>query len=199
MYQGLDVAIFGPLKTYFSEECATYEREQGLKVKKESFLQVYGRAHVRAFKPEVILSAFQKTGVHPFNPNAINPNQLAPSRHTSYATHMPLPQPTPIRAVSRLLRGLTIASTESSRAGSAESSVCPSPDSDAHDSEPVIDPQLLIEETLQTLRESSQKQLFTGETVRSGFQQPALPVRFNDQPTSIDPDLLNTAPHTAME
>lgn len=113
---------------------------------------------------------------------------------------MPVPQSTPIRALSRLLVGLTIASTESSHANSVESSACPSPDhaSDSHH-EPVIDPQILVEETMETLCQSSQKHLFTGNPIRSSSLKPTLPVRFLDNRPPIDPKLLSAEPHTEFE
>ena len=41
-------------------------------VKKEYFLSVYGKAHVYAFTVGIVKSTFEKTGIVPYNPNAID-------------------------------------------------------------------------------------------------------------------------------
>ncbi|KAF5377981.1 hypothetical protein D9615_006719 [Tricholomella constricta] len=106
VYQGLDVVIFGVLKRYWSEERDKFERDTKTKVSKENFLRVYAAAHVRAFTPENIKAAFRKTGLVPFNPSAVTPEMMAPSRETSSQGVMPLAdqQTSPVRAVSQLLR-----------------------------------------------------------------------------------------------
>ncbi|KII87829.1 hypothetical protein PLICRDRAFT_81106, partial [Plicaturopsis crispa FD-325 SS-3] len=71
VYQGLDVAVFSLLKRIWSEIKARRERSTGKKVTKENFLSIYGEAHVQALTPEVIKSAFRKTGVWPFDPSVI--------------------------------------------------------------------------------------------------------------------------------
>ncbi|EJD05151.1 uncharacterized protein FOMMEDRAFT_46485, partial [Fomitiporia mediterranea MF3/22] len=72
IYQGLDVAIFGILKTVFSEEIIKFEEETGVEVCKANFLQVYTPTHIRVFTSENIVKAFSCTGVWPFNPAVIN-------------------------------------------------------------------------------------------------------------------------------
>lgn len=74
IYQGLDVVCFGPLKKYYSEERAKFEKETGREVTKGDFIQLYAKAHVRALTPENIKAAFRKTGVWPYNPDAISPD-----------------------------------------------------------------------------------------------------------------------------
>jgi hypothetical protein len=46
-------------------------------VTKAKFLQLYAKAHEKAFAKENILQAFKKTGLHPLNPNAITMTQTA--------------------------------------------------------------------------------------------------------------------------
>ncbi len=58
IYQGLDVACFSPLKTYYAQERDKFERANGRRVEKGDFLAVYGAAHLQAFIPETIKSAF---------------------------------------------------------------------------------------------------------------------------------------------
>lgn len=104
VYQGLDVALFGPLKTAFVQERDRWEREQHEKVSKANFLEIYGRAHVRVMTPDNIRAAFRASGSWPINPNVVTPQMLAPSRETSWQAHMPLSQPTPVRRIAELLR-----------------------------------------------------------------------------------------------
>ncbi|KAG8922938.1 hypothetical protein FRC02_011504 [Tulasnella sp. 418] len=52
----------------------------------------------------MILSAFKKTGVRPFNPNAISPSQIAPSQSHSTETSSPLPLPVATQSVMDALR-----------------------------------------------------------------------------------------------
>ncbi|KIJ70358.1 hypothetical protein HYDPIDRAFT_78831 [Hydnomerulius pinastri MD-312] len=102
IYQGLDVAVFGVLKQYWSEERDQWVREKGEKVTKKNFLAIYGAAHVRALTVETIKSAFRKTGVWPFDPTVITTDVMAPALETSNKGHLPINSSSPIRAISHL-------------------------------------------------------------------------------------------------
>lgn len=131
--QGLDVAVSAPVKKNFSEAHTKFEQQNHQMVTKADFLSVYGQTHVCAFTPDIIKTAFQKTGVHTFNPDAINPNQLAPSCSSSTTQDLPLPQPPPIHAISQLLHELSLASSaDSSHAGSQQPSQAGSQDMSGH-------------------------------------------------------------------
>jgi hypothetical protein len=108
IYQGLDVVIFAGLKHFLSEERDRWLREHGKVIDKTSFLEIYGHAHIRAITRDTILSAFRKTGVHPFNPDVVTDDMLAPSKESSIEGHLPLPPPTPVRAIARLIEKLSI-------------------------------------------------------------------------------------------
>jgi len=62
VYQGLDVAVFGPLKQMWSEEWNKYERETKKSLTKETFLSVYSTAHTCAVTEDPVCTAFRKTG-----------------------------------------------------------------------------------------------------------------------------------------
>jgi hypothetical protein len=106
VYQGLDVAVFGSLKIYWSQERDKYERENREKVTKENFLAIYAKAHIRALTPETIRSAFRKTGSWPFNPNVITTDMMAPSLETTCQGSLPLVQATPIRIITKMFQQL---------------------------------------------------------------------------------------------
>ncbi|RPD71538.1 CENP-B protein, partial [Lentinus tigrinus ALCF2SS1-7] len=97
VYQGLDVVVFGILKTFWREERDRWEREGNRKVTKENFIVIYSRAWIRTATPEVIKSAFEKTGVWPLNRNRISAKAMAPSRETSYRGSLLFTPPSPVR------------------------------------------------------------------------------------------------------
>lgn len=99
VYQGLDVTVFGPLKEYWSQALDAFQGRTRQKINKTNFVSVYLEAHRRALTPQTIRTAFRVTGVWPFNPSVITPDQMAPSLETSAVGHLPIPQSSPIRAL----------------------------------------------------------------------------------------------------
>ena len=101
------MVIFSPLKKLIGKERDKWLRENGAAMDKNSFLTVYGKAHVCALTPENIKAAFKKTGVWPFNPNVVTAEMLAPSKDTSCEAHVPLPPDNPaIDVLVTMLRKL---------------------------------------------------------------------------------------------
>lgn len=103
IYQGLDVVVFGPLKQQWSEEQDWFKSLTGQRITKQSFVSIYEKAHLKVLTPELIRTAFKKTGVWPFNPNLVTKEMMAPSLATSSRGCLPLPQSSPVRAVTSLL------------------------------------------------------------------------------------------------
>lgn len=99
--QGLDVACFGPLKIYWSQECDKFWRATGKRVNNDTFLLVYSRARARAFTADTIKSAWRATGLIPFRKDFFHAESdaLAPARETSVKGGFPLSLPSPVRAV----------------------------------------------------------------------------------------------------
>lgn len=105
LYQGLDVVIFGILKQAFSNEMLAFESKTGQGVCKENFLQVYAPAHIASFTERNIKAAFAKTGVYPFDRSAISTTAMKPSiEHSCTGDGLPLPQPSPVRAIAKMIR-----------------------------------------------------------------------------------------------
>jgi hypothetical protein len=102
-YQGLDVAVFGILKLYWTQEKQKWERTHRTPIDKTSFLEIYGAAHIRALTPETIKMAFRKTGVFPFDPSVVTAEMLAPILESSYRGHLPLKPSTPVKIITDLL------------------------------------------------------------------------------------------------
>ncbi|KLO06073.1 hypothetical protein SCHPADRAFT_803698, partial [Schizopora paradoxa] len=98
LYQGLDVVCFGILKPAFGKEMRKFEERTGEAVTKNNFLSVYGPAHVVAFTADNVKAAFSKTGIHPFNPQAIPVTALKPSIEFSCSGDgLPLAQYSPVK------------------------------------------------------------------------------------------------------
>ena len=68
--QPLDVGLFAPLATYYSQALDQYLREcQAISsVSKRDFFRLFWQAYPQAFSVSNIQSGWSKTGLHPFNP-----------------------------------------------------------------------------------------------------------------------------------
>lgn len=121
LLQGLDVAVFGALKIYYGQEKDKLE-ESGDVVSKDNFVEVYSRAHVRAFTKKTILSAFRKTGIHPFDPSVITEEQLAPSFATSTRASFAVTSSIPVECVTRAFDSVHVPLTPT-RSGSPDEPV----------------------------------------------------------------------------
>ncbi|KAK7461414.1 hypothetical protein VKT23_008592 [Stygiomarasmius scandens] len=77
--------------------------ETGLELTKDSFAAIYGRAHLAALTPELVRTAFQKTGLWLLDPSVITDDMMAPSRDTSWKIYMPVEPSTPVRIMTDLL------------------------------------------------------------------------------------------------
>lgn len=103
--QGLDVVCFGALKIEYGLARDEYERRTGREIDGSSFLQVYAEAHCKIFTTDLVKKAFEKTGIHPWNPDAISLLNQAPSRELStQETGFPIPQPTPVKRMVDAMR-----------------------------------------------------------------------------------------------
>ncbi|KAM4067425.1 DDE superfamily endonuclease [Hirsutella rhossiliensis] len=71
LLQPLDVVVFQPYKHYHSRAVDFAIRSGASKITKLEFLAMIQSIRVKAFKESTILSAFKKTGIHPFNPKPI--------------------------------------------------------------------------------------------------------------------------------
>ncbi|OAQ57582.1 DDE superfamily endonuclease [Pochonia chlamydosporia 170] len=69
--QPLDVVVFQPLKHYHAKALEVMARDGVVNIGKLEFLSCVGDVRLQAFKESTSLSAFKKTGIHPFNPHPI--------------------------------------------------------------------------------------------------------------------------------
>ncbi|KIJ18805.1 hypothetical protein PAXINDRAFT_70737 [Paxillus involutus ATCC 200175] len=104
VYQGLDIIIFGPLKHYWTQERDEFESSKRQNISKANFVSIYAQAHLKALTPSNICAVFQKTGAWPFNPDTVTKEMMAPSLEMSSVGQLPLPQTSPVRAISAVIR-----------------------------------------------------------------------------------------------
>lgn len=97
--QGLDVVVFSSLKHHWQVIRDARERNTGIPVKKEDFIALYSQARTATLSAKLIIKAFEKTGAHPINRNAITAEQMAPSYETSLQTIFPAHLTSPVKAV----------------------------------------------------------------------------------------------------
>lgn len=66
--QPLDVAVYGPLKRYYSNACTSWlHANPGVPMTIMNIASCFGTAYQAAFTPKNIASAFRETGIWPFN------------------------------------------------------------------------------------------------------------------------------------
>ncbi|RPB03788.1 hypothetical protein L873DRAFT_1669146, partial [Choiromyces venosus 120613-1] len=71
LLQPLDVSIFGLLQHYYRKAADIHMQDTQTGVKKGTFWTFYHETHTLTFLPKTIQSAFQATGIVPFNPNKV--------------------------------------------------------------------------------------------------------------------------------
>lgn len=94
------------MKTVWKEVLQEYEDLHRKKATKADFTRLFGKAYVKAFTSETIRAAFSSTGIYPYNPEVIQPEQMMPSMATSTSATYPLQQTSPVRAVMAAFRQL---------------------------------------------------------------------------------------------
>ena len=76
--QHLDVAVFGPFKAIYNSECQAYMKKfPGANITSYQIAELTNKPYLKALSAENLISAFRRTGIHPFNNKAIS--EVAPS------------------------------------------------------------------------------------------------------------------------
>lgn len=97
--QGLDAVPFARLKELWSKERNRLAKLK-VKVTKSNFLEHFSPVFEKCFTEDMVKAAFRRTGVIPFDPNAIHPERaFGPSKETSTALDMPPGLATPFRSI----------------------------------------------------------------------------------------------------
>ncbi|XP_053392052.1 uncharacterized protein LOC128554769 [Mercenaria mercenaria] len=78
--QPLDVAVFGPFKSMYYTDCQAYmRRNPGANITKYQIAELTATPYLKALSATNLISAFRRTGIHPFDNKAILDSQVAPS------------------------------------------------------------------------------------------------------------------------
>ena len=71
--QPLDCSLFKPLKEHWKQECHKfYSKNPGRVINKLNFNGIFRNVWLKSITPENVVAGFRKTGVYPFNRNAIS-------------------------------------------------------------------------------------------------------------------------------
>lgn len=90
--QPLDVSVYRSLKVAWSSELDMQMRKNPGKIpSRYEFHGLFNPCYEKSFSPQIIRAGFQKTGIFPFNRNAISPEAMAPSA----VSEKPVPENTP--------------------------------------------------------------------------------------------------------
>ncbi|XP_023215632.1 uncharacterized protein LOC111618357 isoform X2 [Centruroides sculpturatus] len=107
--QPLDVAIYGPFKTYLYQEIDKYMTNYpGVRITDFTMGPLIKEAYIRAFAPENIMKGFQRSGISPYNPDIFQDDDfmgasaVLNSRNTTFSIAVPS-APVPIPSSSELL------------------------------------------------------------------------------------------------
>jgi hypothetical protein len=80
--QPCDVGVFGPLAHAWKSQ-VTQASKDNILITKDNLLRYYHTARSAALKPLTIRSAFRKTGINPFNRDAIPLSAFEPAKNTT--------------------------------------------------------------------------------------------------------------------
>ncbi|KAG9041977.1 hypothetical protein FS837_011507 [Tulasnella sp. UAMH 9824] len=95
----LRYVVANKIMNLWNEERDRIEKDKAIRVCKLNFIVVYGCVHEKAFTLDLVKKAFEKIGIHPFNPEVITHKMMAPSKAHSMETGAPLTLPSPIHAI----------------------------------------------------------------------------------------------------
>ncbi|PPQ83170.1 hypothetical protein CVT24_002378, partial [Panaeolus cyanescens] len=180
-----------------------YLFQKGIEMSCKNFIEIFSGPFMETLTPDLIKTAFRKTGVHPFDPSQIDSSKLAPSTETDRAQRTtllsPIPLPTDIDSIATLLDSLTINKTTPNVASGSNSSnlqcvqqPSSSPSSPLSPSSPAATPEPstststnnLIQSTINTIQTTDMAYLFDqSATVNASHPLPPQ-VGLTDLPTT---------------
>ena len=77
LLQPLDVGVFGPFKKYYHSECSLFLRQNiGRVITRYDMSAIACKAYLKATTSQNILEVFKKTGIYPFQKDAIHAENL---------------------------------------------------------------------------------------------------------------------------
>ena len=124
--QPLDKVMFGPLKKAWSSAITTlgYANKSFI-LNKNDFARVFRTPYEKTFTPTVIQTSFKKTGICPFDPDAIDKSQLYPTAAHDKAPDAPSTPCTSSDSNTESSSASSRTSSNSSTPVSSQTSPCP--------------------------------------------------------------------------
>ena len=93
--QPLDCVMYGPLKTYYKQECDKWMLSNpGKRISDYDVAGIFSAAYTRAATMDKGINGFACTGIFPFNPHVFEDNDFAPSLTTEIVTTTVVSVPT---------------------------------------------------------------------------------------------------------
>lgn len=89
LLQPLDVAVFGPMKTLWKKEVKKLLQSCGYKPSRKDFMDTFSYVFLKSVTMANICSGFRKTGIYPYNKEAISDEDLKISKSLVPATPVP--------------------------------------------------------------------------------------------------------------
>ena len=86
--QPLDVGVFSVLQYAWNKHCGDLATK-GITIDRYNFIPEYLDVRKKAITPQLIIKAFRKTGISPFNPSIFSDNEYRPSMASSSTLHLP--------------------------------------------------------------------------------------------------------------
>ncbi|XP_071849604.1 uncharacterized protein [Apostichopus japonicus] len=84
--QPMDVTMFGPLKTFYHQECQKFMRENpGQGITRYHICELISKAFLKSFTPANLVTSFRKTGIYPVEPDAVSKLHFIPAEHLNVA------------------------------------------------------------------------------------------------------------------
>lgn len=81
--QPLDVSVFGPIKTFYSQACEKFMTSHpGLVISEAHIASLFGEAYFKGATMHNAISGFKSCGIEPFHPNIFQDNDFAASATT---------------------------------------------------------------------------------------------------------------------
>ena len=78
--QPMDVSCFGTLVKTYNQDCQTFMRSHiGQVITRNDVCGIASKAYIKSLSPTNLIVALNRTGIHPFNPEAIDETILSPS------------------------------------------------------------------------------------------------------------------------
>ena len=97
MLQPLDVGIFGPIQRHWTQICEAHMEKYRCGIHISDVAIEYWKARTKGFQPDIIVRAFQKSGLNPIDPDVFTEEDYGPAKtYSRLVQAQPLSVPIPV-------------------------------------------------------------------------------------------------------